>query len=134
GYQHTTFGLYVTAFVLTVLVIGGLRGAYDLGPRDAWRRAGVRRRAVLLGPGDKLIDLRRALGLGRGGIDYEFLGAITEDGEGLVLPVLGGLPELPPVPEPLRPDELIISGVDVRDKELLDLVEHANRAGVKVRV
>ena len=28
GYQHTTFGLYVTAFVLSVLIITGLRAAY----------------------------------------------------------------------------------------------------------
>jgi exopolysaccharide biosynthesis polyprenyl glycosylphosphotransferase len=135
GYQHTTFGLYVTAFVLSVLIITGLRGAYELVTRDMWRLAGVRRRAVLLGSGERLEDLRRALGQGRGGIDYEFLGAVTDDyGEGRVLPVLGGIRELPAVLERLHPDELIVSGVDVRDKDLLDLVEHANRAGVKVRV
>ncbi len=74
GYQHTTFGLYVTAFVLSVVLVGVLRAAYELVTRDVWRLAGVRRRAVLLGSGEKLVDLRRALGLGRGGIDYEFLG------------------------------------------------------------
>jgi exopolysaccharide biosynthesis polyprenyl glycosylphosphotransferase len=135
GYQHTTFGLYVTAFVLSVVIITGLRGAYELVTRDMWRLAGVKRRAVLLGSGERLEDLRRALGQGRGGIDYEFLGAVTGDeGEGRVLPVLGGVLELPLVLERLHPDELIVSGVDVRDKDLLDLVEHANRAGVKVRV
>ena len=81
GYQHTTFGLYVTAFVLSVLVVGGLRAAYELVTRDVWRLAGVRRRAVLLGSGERLVDLRRALGLGRGGIDYEFLGAVVSDGD-----------------------------------------------------
>ena len=135
GYQHTTFGLYVTAFILSVIIITGLRAAYDVVTRDVWRIAGVRRRAVLLGSGERLEDLRRALGQGRGGIDYEFLGAVTDDsGEGRVLPVLGGVRELPLVLERLHPDELIVSGVDVRDKDLLDLVEHANRAGVKVRV
>jgi exopolysaccharide biosynthesis polyprenyl glycosylphosphotransferase len=135
GYQHTTFGLYVTAFVLSVLIITALRAAYELVTRDVWRIAGVRRRAVLLGSGERLEDLRRALGQGRGGIDYEFLGAVTDDvGEGRVLPLLGGIRELPLVLERLHPDELIVSGVDVRDKDLLDLVEHANRAGVKVRV
>jgi exopolysaccharide biosynthesis polyprenyl glycosylphosphotransferase len=135
GYQHTTFGLYLTAFVLSVLIITGLRAAYELVTRDVWRLAGVKRRAVLLGSGERLEDLRRALGQGRGGIDYEFLGAVTDDeGEGRVLPVLGGVLDLPLVLERLHPDELIVSGVDVRDKDLLDLVEHANRAGVKVRV
>ena len=45
--------------------------------RDVLRLAGVRRRAVLVGDGERLVDLRRALGLGRSGIDYEFLGAIA---------------------------------------------------------
>jgi exopolysaccharide biosynthesis polyprenyl glycosylphosphotransferase len=134
GYPHTTFGLYLTAFVLSVVVIASLRGAYELVTRDVWRLAGVRRRAVLLGSGERLDDLRRALGEGRGGIDYEFLGAVTNDPSGLALPVLGGLRDLPSVLEEQHPDELIVSGVDVRDTELLDLVEHANRAGVKVRL
>src|SRR5439155_22301039 len=114
GYPHTTFGLYLTAFVLTVLLITALRAAYEVVTRDVWRLAGVRRRAVLLGSGERLDDLRRALGQGRGGIDYEFLGAVTDDGESLVRPVLGELLELPLVLERLHPDELIISGADVR--------------------
>jgi FlaA1/EpsC-like NDP-sugar epimerase len=52
GYQHTTFGLYVTAFVLSVVVLSALRAAYELVTRDVWRLAGVKRRAVLLGSGD----------------------------------------------------------------------------------
>jgi exopolysaccharide biosynthesis polyprenyl glycosylphosphotransferase len=134
GYPHTTFGLYATAFVLAVVVIGGLRAAYEVVTRDVWRLAGVRRRAVLLGPADKLVDLRRALGLARGGIDYDFLGAVTEDDGELALPVLGTVAELPEVLERLRPDELIVSGVDLSDEGLLELVEKANRAGVKVRI
>jgi exopolysaccharide biosynthesis polyprenyl glycosylphosphotransferase len=133
GYHHTTFGLYVTAFVLTVLVICGLRGAYELVTRDVWRLAGVRRRAVLLGPADKIVDLRRALGLGRGGIDYEFLGAVSDDDFEPAMPLLGSVSDLPEVLDRLRPDELIVSGVDLRDEDILHLVEEANQVGVKVR-
>jgi exopolysaccharide biosynthesis polyprenyl glycosylphosphotransferase len=134
GYPHTTFGLYATAFVFAVVIIAGLRAAYELVTRDMWRIAGVRRRAVLVGSSARLVDLRRALGHGRGGIDYEFLGAVTNDGNGIPLRVLGAVRDLPAVLERLHPDELIISGADVRDEDLLDLVEHANRADVKVRV
>jgi exopolysaccharide biosynthesis polyprenyl glycosylphosphotransferase len=134
GYHHTTFGLYVTSFVLAAVVIGGLRAAYEVVTRDLWRIAGVRRRAVLLGSGDRLVELRRALGLGRGGIDYDFLGAVTSDGAELGLPVLGTVSDLPSVLADLHPDELIVSGVDLNDENLLDLVEHASRAGVKVRI
>jgi exopolysaccharide biosynthesis polyprenyl glycosylphosphotransferase len=134
GYQHTTFGLYVTAFVLSVILIGGLRAAYELVTRDVWRLAGVRRRAVLLGSGEKLIDLRRALGLGRGGIDYEFLGAMSSDGTDVGMTSLGTVADLPSVLAELHPDELIVSGVDLGEVEFLDLVEQANRLGVKVRI
>jgi exopolysaccharide biosynthesis polyprenyl glycosylphosphotransferase len=134
GYQHTTFGLYVTAFVLAVIVIGVLRSSYEVVTGDVWRVAGVRRRAVLVGAPEHLISLRRALGLGRGGIDYEFLGALSSDGEVAGLPVLGRVEDLERVLREHRPDELIVSGVDLREQELLDLVERAHSWGVKVRI
>jgi exopolysaccharide biosynthesis polyprenyl glycosylphosphotransferase len=134
GYRHTTFGLYATAFVLAALVIGGLRASYELLTRDLWRFAGVRRRAVLVGSGEKLVDLQRALGRSRSGIEYEFLGVLTPDGADAGLPLLGSVDELPLVIAEQRPDELIVTTVDLGDEELLDLVEEAHRHGVKVRV
>jgi exopolysaccharide biosynthesis polyprenyl glycosylphosphotransferase len=134
SYPSTTFGLYATGFVLSVVTIGLLRAAYELVTRDVWRLAGVRRRAILLGSGERLVDLRRVLGQGRGGIDYQFLGVLSDDAENVDLPVLGSVSELSRVLEREHPDELIVSGVDVRDDDLLDLVEDANRAGVKVRI
>jgi exopolysaccharide biosynthesis polyprenyl glycosylphosphotransferase len=134
GYQHTTFGLYATAFVLSALVIGVLRSSYEVVTGDLWRVAGVRRRAVLVGEGEQLTRLRGALGQGRGGIDYEFLGALTNDGGVEELPRLGRIGDLARVLDELRPDELIVGGLDLRDEELLDLVEEAHRAGVKVRI
>jgi exopolysaccharide biosynthesis polyprenyl glycosylphosphotransferase len=135
GYHHTTFGLYATAFVLAVVVIGGLRASYEVLTRDVWRLAGVRRRTLLLGDNDKLIDLRRALGLGRSGIDYAFLGALTHDGtDDPLLNVLGSVDELPRVLDELHPDELIVSGVDLDDRSLLELVDEAHRHGVRVQI
>jgi exopolysaccharide biosynthesis polyprenyl glycosylphosphotransferase len=134
GYQHTTFGLYVTSFVLGVLVIGVLRSSYEVVTRDVWRVTGARRRAVLVGEGERLVQLRRALGLGRGGIDYEFLGVLSEGGDVDDLPALGGVSELARVLRDRHPDELIVSAVDLGEEELLDLVEEAHRWGVKVRV
>ena len=134
GYQHTTFGLYATTFVLSAILIGLLRSSYEVVSGDVWRVAGVRRRAVLVGEAERVTSLRQALGLGRGGIDYEFLGALSSDGEPRGLPLLGGVADLPRVLRDLRPDELIVSGVDLREEELLDLVEQAHRLGVKVRI
>ena len=134
GYQHTTFGLYATAFVLSAIVIGLLRSSYEVVTGDVWRVAGVRRRAVLVGEGERVASLHGALGLGRGGIDYEFLGALSSDGGPCGLPVLGGVSDLPRVLHDERPDELIVSGADLGEQELLDLVEQAHRWGVKVRI
>jgi exopolysaccharide biosynthesis polyprenyl glycosylphosphotransferase len=134
GSQHTTFGLYVTALAFSVVIVGGLRAAYELVTRDVWRLAGVRRRAVLLGSSDRLLELRRALGLGRGGIDYEFLGAIVSDDGPIDLQSLGSVSDLPSILDRLHPDELIVSGVDLGDEAFLDLVEQAHRFGVKVRI
>jgi len=124
GYQHSTFGLYATGFVLAVLVIGLLRASYEVVTADLWRVAGVRRRAVLVGDGDRLDSLRGAIGRGRSGIDYDFVGVLSQD----------ALDELGAMLREHRPDELIVSSADIRDEELLDLVEEAHRSGVKVRV
>jgi exopolysaccharide biosynthesis polyprenyl glycosylphosphotransferase len=137
GYQHTTFGLYATSFVLCAIVISLLRGSYEIVTADVWRVAGARRRAVLVGEGERLVSLRRALGLGRGGIDYAFVGVVTTgegDPEEVGMPVLGGIADLTRVLREEHPDELIVSASDLGEEELLDLVEEAHAWGVQVRV
>jgi exopolysaccharide biosynthesis polyprenyl glycosylphosphotransferase len=74
------------------------------------------------------------LGVGRSGIDYAFAGAIAPNSNGVGLPVLGWLDELPAVLERTPVDELIVTDSDFEERELLELVEHAHRRGVKVRV
>ena len=74
----------------TSICIGLLRGSYDIVTGDLLKFAGVRRRAILVGEGESLARLRRTLGASRGGIDYDFVGAIsTSDGRGGPA-VLGG--------------------------------------------
>ncbi len=134
GYQHTTFGLYPTAFLLAVLCIGIFRASYEVVTRDVWRLAGVRRRAVLVGEGEQLVDLRRTLGHGRGGIDYEFLGAVSSSPDGVPLTLLGDLDELPRILAQHHVDELIVTSSDYDQEQLLDIVEEAHSRGVKVRI
>jgi exopolysaccharide biosynthesis polyprenyl glycosylphosphotransferase len=134
GYQHTTFGLYLTAFVIAAIVISILRSSYEVVTADVWRLTGARRRAVLVGEGERLAALRRALGLGRGGIDYEFVGVLSADGADVGLPVLGRVEDVRSLLEAQPLDELIVSSSDLGEEELLDLVEEAHRRGVKVRI
>jgi exopolysaccharide biosynthesis polyprenyl glycosylphosphotransferase len=134
GYQHTTYGLYPTALVLVTIAVTALRGSYELLTRDVWRVAGVRRRAVLVGEGTELVDLRRTLGLGRGGIDYEFVGAISNSGEDVALRLLGSVDELPDILDSERIDELIVTSSDYDEEQLLEIVGEAHSRGVKVRI
>jgi exopolysaccharide biosynthesis polyprenyl glycosylphosphotransferase len=133
GYHFSTYAIFPTGLLFTVLLIGLLRSSYDVVTRDIFRLAGVRRRALLVGEGDNLAHLYASLGEGRGGIRYEFVGAIAPSQNGLGLPVLGTLDELAEILPGRRTDELIVTD-DVDEEELLRIVDEAHRFGVKVRV
>jgi exopolysaccharide biosynthesis polyprenyl glycosylphosphotransferase len=134
GYHFTTYALTPTALVLTAIIVGVLRGSYDVVTRDVLRITGARRRAILVGEGERLRSLLLTLGSARSGIDYEFLGAISprayEDG----LPVLGSLDAVSHILAERDVDELIVTDSGFSERELLELVEHAHRRGVKVRI
>jgi exopolysaccharide biosynthesis polyprenyl glycosylphosphotransferase len=134
GYHFTTYALTPTALVLTALVIGVLRASYDVVTRDVFRLAGVRRRAVLVGEGERLAGLLGTLGSAHSGIDYEFLGAISPNADEPGLPVLGSLDAVPRVLAERHVDELIITDTGFSERELLDLVDEAHRRRVSVRV
>jgi len=134
GYHFTTYALTPTALVLTALFISLFRAAYDVLTRDVFRVAGLRRRAVLVGEGERLAELRRSLGSSRSGIPYEFVGAISprphEDG----LKVLGSLEAVPAVLAERDVDELILSDTGFSQRELIELVEEAHRRAVRVKI
>jgi exopolysaccharide biosynthesis polyprenyl glycosylphosphotransferase len=134
GHPFNTYGLAPTAVVLSAILIGLLRGSYDVVTGDLLKIAGIRRRAILLGTGEGLARLRRSLGASRGGIDYDFVGAISTSSDGAGLRVLGPLSALPAVLGEHSVDELIVTDSDFSDRELVEIVEQAHRRGVKVRV
>jgi exopolysaccharide biosynthesis polyprenyl glycosylphosphotransferase len=117
-----TYGLAPTAVVLSSLFVGLLRASYDVVTADVLSLVGVRRRAVLLGDRGRVEDLRRALGGGRGGIAYDFLGAVDDPAD------------LPRIFAERDVDELIVAETDFDNRALLEIVELAHRRGVRVRV
>ena len=134
GYHFTTYALTPTALVLTALFIGVFRAAYEVLTRDIFRIVGVRRRAVLVGEGERLAELRRSLGSERGGIEYEFVGVISPRPEEDSLPVLGSLEAVPQVLAERDVDELILTDTGFNQRQLLELVDEAHRRAVKVRI
>src|SRR5438105_3833421 len=127
GYRFHTYTLAPTALAITALLIGLFRASYDIVTKDVLRLTGARRRAVLVGKGENVAHLRRTLGVGRSGIDYEFLGAVAPDAEGVGLPVLGSPEALAEVLHRHPVDELILTDSDFDERELLDMVEEAHR-------
>jgi hypothetical protein len=132
-YDFASSGLIPTAVVVSFLTIGLLRSAYDSVTLELMRAAGVRRKVVLVGEGKGLAALHASLAATRGGLGYEFAGAITsETVPGLRR--LGSREELPAVLEAVRPDEVILSEANVTERTVLEVVEHAHRQGIKVRL
>jgi exopolysaccharide biosynthesis polyprenyl glycosylphosphotransferase len=120
--EFGTYGLAPTAVVFASVFIGLLRASYDVVTADVLRLVGVRRRAVLVGDRERVEHLRRALGGGRGGIAYDFVGTVSRP---TALPQLFAERDV---------DELIVAETDFDDRALLEIVELAHRRGVRVRV
>ena len=133
GYDFTTSGLIPTSVVVSAVTIGLFRAAYDSASLEVMRAAGIRRRVVLVGEGESLVRLRQSLAAARGGLTYEFVGAVApEPVPGVRL--LGSRAELPLVLEQVRPDEVILAEADFDERTVLEVVEQAHRQGIKVRL
>jgi exopolysaccharide biosynthesis polyprenyl glycosylphosphotransferase len=122
GQHFTTFGLYVAAAFFVGLLISVFRWSYETATGSLMRSYGVRRKALLVGEPDQVERLRESLGSSRGGIDYDFAGAVEP-----------GM-ELHEELAHRRLDELIVADAGLDEGELLEIVEAAHRRGVKVRV
>jgi exopolysaccharide biosynthesis polyprenyl glycosylphosphotransferase len=133
GYDFTTSGLIPTSVVVAAVTIGVLRAAYESASLEVMRAAGIRRRVVLVGEGESLVRLRQSLAAARGGLRYEFVGAVAPE----PLPgtrFLGSRVDLPLVLEQVRPDEVILAEADFDERTVLEVVEQAHRQGIKVRL
>ncbi len=135
GHEFSTFGLIPTTLVIAAVLIGLFRASYDVVTREIFHMLGIRRRAVLVGEGEHLVHLYRTLGAGRSGIDYELLGVVSgQEGTDVPLQRLGSTDTLRSVLAAQSVDEVIVTDSDFGERELLELVDQAHRAGVRVRI
>jgi exopolysaccharide biosynthesis polyprenyl glycosylphosphotransferase len=134
NHHFATFGIFPTALVFTTILVATLRGSYDVLTKDIFRITGLKRRAVLIGASEDIAHLHASLGRGRSGIEYDFVGAIAPTQEGVDVPVLGALDDVPRVLAEFDVDELIVTDSDFDEQALLRLVDVAHRNAVKVRV
>ena len=123
-YDFTTSGLVPTACVTCVLLIGAFRAAYDSFTVELQRLFGARTRVLLVGEGTSLSTLQRVLAATRGALAYEFVGTfVPRRGDALAARI-----------ERDRPQEVILNEGDFDEQMVLEIVETAHRAGVKVRL
>jgi len=133
SYDFTTSGLIPTSVLVAAVTIGLLRAAYESASLEVMRAAGIRKRVVLVGEGEGLVRLRHSLAAARGGLSYEFVGAVApEPVPGIRL--LGSRAELPLVLEQVRPDEVILAEASLEERAVLEVVEQAHGQGIKVRL
>ena len=133
GYDFTTSGLIPTSVLVSAVTIGLLRAAYESASLELMRAVGIRRRVVLVGQGESLVRLRQSLAAARGGLTYEFVGAVAP-GPVPGLRLLGSRAELPLVLEQVRPDEVILAEASLEERAVLEVVEQAHGQGIKVRL
>ena len=79
GHEFSTYGLLPTACVTCALAIGLLRAAYNSVVVEFQRILHVRRCVVLVGGRDNVADLHRTLVAARGGVAYDFAGAVGDE-------------------------------------------------------
>jgi exopolysaccharide biosynthesis polyprenyl glycosylphosphotransferase len=121
--QHfTTLGLYVAAVITVATTISILRWSYESISGSVLRSLGVRRRVLLVGEGEQVAHLRSTLGAGRSGIDYDFAGHVAAGPAVLAALEGDGL------------DEVIVADDQIPEPLLLEIVEVAQREGVKVLI
>jgi exopolysaccharide biosynthesis polyprenyl glycosylphosphotransferase len=122
GQHFTTFGLYVVSAVFVSVLVGLFRASYETITGALMKAVGVRRKAVIIGDPEQRSHLRETLGASRGGIYYSF---VDEVGPG---------PEVEAILAGHSLDELIVADAGLDENRLLEIVELAQRRGVKVRV
>ena len=120
--------------MLTAATISLFRWSYESITENLLRVVGVRRRALIVGEDGELEHLYETLGRSRGGIDYEFVGAVAPADGAVPLRVLGDLDALPAILASTELDELIVAVGGISEERLLEIVEQAHRRGVRVRV
>jgi FlaA1/EpsC-like NDP-sugar epimerase len=141
GYRSYPRSILVIDFLLTMILVGGLR----FGVRSLWQLAaavgqkkeGQRKRVLIVGAGNAGEMLVREMLKTHGG-RYEVVGFVDDDPNkrGVAIhgvKVLGRLAEVPRLAADRRVDELVIAIPSASGKEMRRIVDTVKTAGVPIR-
>ncbi|MEW6434125.1 MAG: nucleoside-diphosphate sugar epimerase/dehydratase [Myxococcota bacterium] len=141
GYRSYPRSILVIDFLLTMILVGGLR----FGVRSLWqlaaavgqRKEGQRKRVLIVGAGNAGEMLVREMLKTHGG-RYELVGFLDDDPikRGVAIhgvKVLGRLAEAPKLVEARSIDEVVIAIPSASGKEMRRIVDTVKGAGVSIR-
>jgi exopolysaccharide biosynthesis polyprenyl glycosylphosphotransferase len=134
GEHFSSYYIFYGSLAFALVYVSSLRYAYERVTGALLRAAGYRRRAVLVGTGNHIADVARALrDAPHSPIEVVgFLSPRRLPSNGLRC--LGSLRDLPGVLGSERIDEVIIADPDFPQVEALELVDQCHRDGVRVRL
>ncbi len=135
GQDFQSYYIFWGSLIFSILIVGGLRFAYDAISGRILRAAGYHRRAVLVGTGQHIDAVAHALNGGPVPSPIEVVGFISlsprpDNG----MRSLGALDDLPAVIERDAIDEVIIADPAFPQQQAVELVDACHRRGVRVRV
>jgi exopolysaccharide biosynthesis polyprenyl glycosylphosphotransferase len=132
GNQFSSFYIFYGSLFFALAYISGFRWVFDRVSGWALRKAGYRRRAVIVGKGEQIDAVAHALGGGNDPpldpVGFVSLTPRPENG----MRNLGSLEELADYFGQI--DEVLIADPDFPQSQAVDLVDLCHRNGVRVRV
>jgi exopolysaccharide biosynthesis polyprenyl glycosylphosphotransferase len=135
GLDFRSHYIFYGGFVFGLVWVGGMRWVYEKLTGWVLAALGRTRRAILVGSGDQIEAVARALSSDGAATRYETVGFISltprpDNG----LRDLGGLGDLPRLLNEHAIHEVIIADPDFPQEEAFDLVDRCHERGVAVRI
>lgn len=134
GQRFSSYYIFYGSLFFAIIFVGSMRAAYEVVTGFLLRKAGYERRAVLVGTGHHIEAVGHALASASENeitvVGFISLTPRPDNG----LRSLGALADLSDIIERHRIDEVIIADPDFPERETVDLVDRAQRGGVRVRI
>src|SRR5579875_1384376 len=138
GNHYRSYYIFYGSLIFALIYVAGLRHLYARASGAVLRAAGYRRRAVLVGRGEQIAEVARALQESARTrtttSPVEVVGYVTLEPMPPLRAVrcLGVVGDLPRVLGAERVDELIIADSHFPEREALELVDLAHQRGLRV--
>jgi exopolysaccharide biosynthesis polyprenyl glycosylphosphotransferase len=135
GLDFRSYYIFYGGFVFALVWVGGMRWLYEKGTDLSLAALGRSRRTILVGSGEQIEAVAKALSSNGSSTRYDTLGYISltprpENG----LRDLGRLDDLPRLLDEHDVHEVIIADPDFPQEEAFELVDRCNQRGVAVRI